>query len=399
MLFACFALLLVGLHLTVGNRVRLEQWQVHAESNAAMEEALRWKEGSLALRLNDYEVARVGEVRYNVFGLAFVLISLVGTTLTALTGGPSGTFYPPYYVALIALPLVLAAYGAFRAQTRSSAWGAVLAGYLIAGTSLLPVLHRCGGPQGGSVNFINQVLAVTGLLIFASDLLGARRWWPAIIGLALAIWSRQMTALYAFPLLVLAFAGSPTARAAKGRRWMALAGLAVIAAVPLTLNTLKFGNPLDNGYGRIYEGRNDPIGRSGKEKLFGLRYVPVHLRAMNTAYPSWDIRAGTLYADTADVDGGSIWLTSPILLAVFLTLPRWWRDRPRRLLMLGTLPVIAGLACYHTTGAMGAGCYRYSLDFIPISLVVIAPYVTAGRAAAWTIACLAYSALYFNLLP
>lgn len=399
MLFACFALLLVGLHLTVAPKVRLSQWQVHAESNAALEEALRWREGSLGLRLNDYEVARVGEVRYNVFGLAFVLISLVGTTLTTLTGGPPGTFYPPYYVAMVALPLVLAAYGAFRVQTRSSAWGAVLAGSLIVGTSLLHVLQRCGGAQGGSVNFINQVLAVTGLLIFAADFLGPRRMWPALLGLALAAWSRQMTAFYALPLLGMTFMGIPAGPNPKGRRGIVLVGLGVLAAVPLTLNTLKFGNPFETGYGRIYEGRTDSIGRSGQEKLFGLRYVPVHLRAMNTAFPSWDIRAGTLYPDVADVNGGSIWLTTPLLFAVLLTLPRWWKDRPRRWLMLATLPVIAGLACYHTTGAMGAGCYRYSLDFIPIWLVVIAPYVTTGRAAAWTLGCLAYSALYFNLLP
>lgn len=398
-LYACFALLLVCLHLTVGPRVRLSQWQVFAESNAALEEALRWKEGSLALRLNDYEVARVGENRYNVVGLAFVFISLVGTSLTALTGGPPGTFYPPYYVALVALPLILAAYGAFRGQMRSSVWAAVLTGYLIAGTSLVPVLQRCGGAQGGSVYDINHVLAVVGLLLFASDLLGPRRLWPAMIGLALAAWSRQMTALYALPLLGLTFMGGPAGPSPRRRRWIVLVGLAVTAAVPLALNTLKFGNPFDTGYGRLYEGRRDPIGRSGHEKLFGLRYVPEHLRAMNSAFPSWDIRAGTLYPDTSDVNGGSIWLTCPLLIAVFLTLPQWWRDRPRRWLMLATLPVIAGLACYHTTGAMGAGCYRYSLDFIPIWFMVIAPYVTTGRFAGWTIGCLAYSALYFNLLP
>ncbi len=57
-LYACFVLLLVGMHLIIGDKVRLAQWQVLAESKTALEEALRWKEGSLALRLNYYEVGR-----------------------------------------------------------------------------------------------------------------------------------------------------------------------------------------------------------------------------------------------------------------------------------------------------------------------------------------------------
>lgn len=397
--YGCLALLLVGLHLIVGYKVRLSQWQVHPQGNAAFEEALSWKQGSLTLRSNDYEVARVGDKHYNAVGLAFVLISLAGTALTSLTGGATNDFAAPYYVALVALPLILAAYGAFRSQTHSSVWGAVLAAYLIAGTSLLPVLQLCGGVHGGSIYDINHVLAVTGLLIFAWDVLGRRHLWPAVIGLALAAWSRQMTVFYALPLLWLARPQGTAPSRSKRGLWTVVAGLIVIAAVPLTLNSLKFGNPFEPGYRYIYEGRTDPIGRSGREKLFGLRYVPNHMRAMNIAFPSWDIRGGTLYPDTSDIDGGSIWLTSPLLLGVLLTLPQWWRDRTRRTLMLSTLPVIAGLACYHTTGAMNAGCYRYALDFIPIWLVVIAPYVVTRRAGAWTIGCLAYSALYFNLLP
>jgi hypothetical protein len=387
------------LHLIIGHKIHLSQWQVHPESNAAFEEALRWKEGSLALRTNHYEVAHVGDKRYNVFGLAFVFISLVGTTLSSLTGGAAGDFSPPYYVALVALPLLLAAFGAFRAQTRSAAWGAVLAGMLIGGTSLVPVLQRCGGNQGGSINFISQVLAVTGLMLFTSNLLGRRRIWPALIGLALAAWSRPMTGLYALPLLWLAWRSGTETPGPRRSRTRALVGIAIIALVPMTLNTLKFGNPFKTGYGSIYEGRTDAIGRSGREKLFGVRYLPEQLRAMNLAYPSWDIRGGTLYPDTSDIDGGSIWLTTPLFLGIFATFPRWWRDPARRVLMLSTLPVIAGLVCYHTTGARSAGCYRYSLDFIPIWLLVIAPYIVSPRAAPWTIGCLAYSALYFNLLP
>ncbi len=55
--------------------------------------------------------------------------------------------------------------------------------------------------------------------------------------------------------------------------------------------------------------------------------------------------------------------------------------------------------CYHTTGSGESGYYRYSLDFIPLWLMVIAPYTEGRRGVVLTLACLAYSALYFNILP
>lgn len=398
-LHAYFALLLVGLHLIAGPKLRLSEWRVDPAGNAALEEALRWKEGSLELHLNKYDVAHFDGKRFNVVGLSFVLICLIGTTLTSWTGGGAHDFYPLYYVALVALPLAPAAYLAFRSQTHSSAWGAALAAYLICGTSLLHIVQQCRGAQGGSVNAIDQVLSVTGLLIFAGDLLGARRIWPAAIGLALSAWARPMTILYVLPLLWLVRPGPSTIARSRRSRWIGIAAVAFIAGVPMTLNSLKFGNPFQTGYRYLYEGRTDPVGRSGREQLFGLRYASENLRAMNLAFPSWDLRAGVVYPDTSNINGGSIWLTSPLLLGVFLTIPQWWRDSARRTLMLSTLPVLAGIACYHTTGAVHAGCFRYALDFIPIWLLVIAPFVTTNRAAPWTLGCLAYSALYFNLLP
>lgn len=406
----CFALLLIGVYLTAGYRIRISEWHVRPESNAALEEALQWQKGRLSLEQNDYEVARVGDRRYNVVGLAFVLISLVGTSLTKLGGGPPGTMFAAHYIMLVALPLPIVAFAAFRSLTRSSVWGAVLAGNLIIATSLLPILAGCrGGQHGASIYYINHVLAVTGLLLLAADMLGPRRVWPSIIGLALAAWSRQMTCLYAIPILWLAFTDRPSEgrrRAASflaslhpPRAWLALSGVIVIAAVPMTLNYLKFGNPFETGYGRMYEGREDPIGRSGREELLSTKYLGHNAVAMNFAFPSWDLRQGSIHPDTSDMDGGSIWLTTPILLGVIVTANRWWQDRARRILMLASFAVAFGVLMYHTTGAQGSGHFRYGLDFIPIWLAAIAPYAVSPRGFPWTLGCMGYSALYFSLLP
>lgn len=410
----CLLLLLVGLYLVLGPRLGLSEWRVPRENNTALDEALQWKKGTLELSRDFYEDAEFDGKHYNVVGLAFVLISLVGTTLTGWMPASVDAFDPALYVLFVAAPLPLLGYWAFRQVGSPPPWAAVLAAYLLVGTSLAPVLTTC---RTGSIYYINHALAVSGLLLLAGDLLGRRRIWPAAIGLCLAAWSRQTTGLYALPLLWIAWRwpaheeptrepgtdpAQPPADPNRRRRralWRAAIGVGLAILVPATLNAIKFGNPLETGYAFLYKGRTDPIGRRAQEQLVGLRYVPMQARAMNTAFPAWDIRQGALFADTSNTVGSSVWLTSPLLLALPLTFPRWWRDGRRRALVLSTLPVIALLLCYHTTGADGDGYYRYSLDFVPVWLLAVAPETTGPRGRPLTLACLAFSALYFYLIP
>jgi len=417
-ILAYFALLLVGLYLVAGPRVELAKWRVEPGGNAALEEAIRWKQGRLDVEMTDYEVTTLNGKRYNVVGLAFTIISVLATTLNNWVGGRPDEFFPTHYVLIVALPLPLVGFWAFRRATGSSPHAALLTAYLIAGTALLPVVRMC---QVGSIYMVNHVLAVVGLLIFADDLLGPRRIWPAGLGLLLAAWSRQLTTLYALPLLWFALQSrlgnappdvptdasrKPFSQSRRGGQVSILNHQFLIASAfalatlagPMTLSYLKFGNPFDTGYTGAMLTHHDPVGRRAHDKLFSTSYIKYHLLAMNVDYPLWDIRAGTLYPLRDHLNGGAIWLTSPLFLAVFVTAPKWWRDPRRRLLMLSTLPVIAALMCYHTTGCEGSGSYRYFLDYAPIWLLVIAPYLTTPRATRWTVACLAYSALYFNLI-
>jgi hypothetical protein len=393
------ALCLLGIYLLIGPQIELHAWQVIPQTNASLDEALQWKKGMLHVNMK-YEMSHFGDKYYNVAGLAFTFISVVVTTFNNLVGGRPDEFFPLYYIMIVAVPIPLASFWAFRRVTGSSPHAALFTTYLIVGTSLEPVLRIC---KIGSLNFIDHALAVTGMLIFAGSLLGPMRVWPAALGLMLSAWSRPMTALYAVPFLLIVWLRRKEApidqRPASPRRRLSLALAAVflIGLVPCSISYAKYGNPFDSGFSRIYENRTDTYGKAGSEAIWGLRYIPLHLEAM-TSFPRWDVRGGSLYPVTIGRHGGSPFFTSPLLLSIFVFAAHWWKDSTRRLLMLATLPVIGGHFIYHTTASFEAGYYRYALDYLPIWLLVVAPYLCTRRALPWVLACLAYSGLYFRML-
>ncbi|MBK8270799.1 MAG: hypothetical protein IPK83_21830 [Planctomycetes bacterium] len=213
-MWGCLVLMLVGLHLVIGPKIQLSIWEVQRGLNSAFDEALQWRHGTMALSDANprWEAPIIDGKAYNVVGPLFVLISIAGTFLSEKLGTEPGTFFGPLFVLMVAVPLPLVAFGVFRSLTRFSAWGAVMAAYLIAGTSLRPMLTAA---RHGTIYQIDHLLACTGLLLLAGDLLGKRRIWPAVIGLAMAVWSRQMTCFYALPLLWIA-AWSPSPREPRG---------------------------------------------------------------------------------------------------------------------------------------------------------------------------------------
>ena len=93
-----------------------------------------------------------------------------------------------------------------------------------------------------------------------------------------------------------------------------------------------------------------------------------------------------------------MWITTPLMLWVLVAGRWWWGDGRRRILMLGTLPVMAGLLCYHSPGYMEHGYNRFALDFLPIWLVVIAPWTRGGWRSWFTLGCVAWSLLYFQAI-
>jgi len=416
--------------------VGLFNWGIPENSNAAFREAVAWRHGTMDLGPPYYELAPFGGKHYNVVGPLFTALCVVGIQLTQLLGGPADTIAPWLLTIFIALPLPVALFGCYRALGLSNAWAAGLTLHAIVGTSLWYIL---GNLRTGDLYTFNHVLATVGLSLLLGDLLGKRRIWPAGIGLCIAVWSRQMTCLYAAPLLWIAWrgpswcrpspCGSPSREPSDSLRvsqnalrsatsvapsvspertpdfnrrrriLTAVAFIALAASVPMTLSAIKFGNPLDSGYPRMFDNnRNDADARDARRQFLGPVHWPKHFRAMFLSVPTIEIRQGRLMIDAVDTPGTALWVTNPLVLAVVLTARRWWTDRARRALMLASFAVLLGVAGYHNTSAQNSGCYRYALDFLPVWFAVVAPYLSGARAREWALLAMTWSVAYFLVL-
>jgi hypothetical protein len=396
--WACFLLMLAALQLVAGPKIRLSQWEVQAAHNAGVAEGVAWLEGRLDIpqrnadllheRMHDTALFN-GKV-YNVFPPLMGFLTVALAPLHKLLEHPTDYWFPWFHTILIFWPLPIAAFVVLRRHAGDSAWAALLTLALMAGTPVLPNLFYAAG---GELAQSNHVVSQVGLLIFAADMLGRRRIWPALIGLALSTWTRQMTLLYALPLLWVAWK--------EKRLVLALAGLALITSPLLTLNYLKFGNPLDFGYQYIYVGREgEELAQRCKEYgLFSPHFVASNAYYMHLAPPDIELGVNTLRIVDPNPYGTSIWITTPLLMYVFVAAGSWLRDPPRRLLMLGTLAVILGLSFYHSPGFLQHGYNRFALDFLPIWLVVVAGRTLGGPNHRWswlTVGCITWSLLYFQ---
>lgn len=399
----CFALLVVALNVTLGDKVRLSQWHLDADGNASVAEGAAWLSGRLDIPFRGPDAANSdtrpwdtaafdGKV-YNVFPpLVSVLTVALHPLHSMLLGLPDGVWSPWTFVWMVYWPLPIAAFLVFRRRVGDSAWAALLAFAFIGATAVYPNLQLTGR---GLLGQMNHTLSAVGLLILADDLLGPRRIWPGLIGLLIATYTRQITFLYGLALLWAAwhFRGPKMAAACLG-------GLIFIVAPLLALNHAKFGSPLEFGYKYIYVGRDDEFARNCAEHgVFSLHFLLGNAWYMHLAPPELaEFDPNRLLIREANPYGTSIWITTPILLLVVWTAGTWWSRLADRALMLCTLLIMAVLLCYHTPGHWGHGYSRFAMDFIVIWLVVIAPLTRGCRRTAATLACIAWSAWYFQCL-
>jgi hypothetical protein len=363
---------------------------------------------------------------FNIFPPAFTLIAV-----PLLWIWPQGVPHLAL-VLLLAVPVPGLAYLLFiRCGSGRIADAVLLTLGLVAGTSLSYVTELA--VRGAYVWQLDHVVATIGLLLLLNEYFGRRRVWLAAIGLAIAVWSRQLALAYVLPLFWMAWhVGESRSETAPiqhasitiphSPRRLRLAGaaaaVAVIVAVPATLSALKFGSPFDPGYQYIYVGRDDHLARYARHGLFTTHFLARNALLMNLGLPhitqigGYYVRqrddgrleyghnprlsaARWFYTRPNSAETG-IWWTSPILLYLLIDLRRIWRDPQRRMLLLAAASVYTALLFYHTTGGSQPGCNRFSLDFVPAMMALIAPYVHGPRRRWITPVLIGWSLLYFQ---
>ncbi len=369
---------------------RPDEW-FDIDENVQVAEAQAWWAGRLDLPERKWDTAlRDGRV-YSYFPPMFSILAALVVPFS--DGVPHGLI-----VALVCV-VPVCAYVLFFRLTQSARWGAVWAIGLVCGTSLLPVLSKT--IRGGSPYQVNHALSTIGLLLILIDFFGRRRIWPACLGLILTTLSRQPTFAFILPVVVMTWAvGTPTLR--RRRIVMVACTCAAIALIYGGLNTLKFGSPLCTGYMLNHEGRDDVFAREARAHgLLSLHWAPRNFYYANIGLPDLhrvEIEGESRAYLRPNTMGTGIWWTTPLLLGLFLDGRKLLIDRRTAVWVAASAMVFAMLMFWHATGAVQRGFNRYSLDYIPALMAILAPRWVLGRRRWWTLAMVAWSLSYFAFL-
>lgn len=265
----------------------------------------------------------------------------------------------------------------------SSGW-IVSAGFGIAAAWLMLPLARRYGP-GGSTTWWLAVLGAFGTLLFTQatrgndyylahaeamlfttvalvEWQGRRRAWVIGLALGLAGLARPPVLLAAIPFgLALAWAGPGAVR-----RLIAFASpLALTVAVAGLYNLLRFGSPLETGYG-VSALTTSALAKSRSLGVLSIRHVPRNLWIL--LFQGFGYRAQFPFM-VPDIGGHSILLTSPALLAA---VGAGVRSKSAAILWASAGLIVLVLLLYYGGGGQVTYGYRYFLDATPFLLALTA---------------------------
>ncbi|MFO7563253.1 MAG: hypothetical protein R6X02_11470 [Enhygromyxa sp.] len=248
----------------------------------------------------------------------------------------------------------------------------------------------------GRVWFTAQVFGALCLTLYLASGWKLRR--PGLAGLflGLAVACRPHLA-FALPFFM-----TEWWRVASGRRrWEAALRfaipLAIVGAVLMTLNYLRFDDPLEFGHRYLdirWQKRMQEVG------MFSTEYLGRNLRCAFSLLPVWREGPWDGRLPRVSLHGSSILLGAPWVLALL-----WARDRcPQRWgLLVSALAVALPSLLYQNSGQIQFS-YRFAIDWLPMILAAIVfgggarrPYfaILVGLGAVWQL----YGAWLFGRRP
>jgi hypothetical protein len=287
------------------------------------------------------------------------------------------------YMAMSPLPIVpYVAFVPFPELWAASRWIIAATLGMVAGWLALPLARRYGPPGPatwwlavlsafgtllltqsvtGNFYYLAHVEAVLFTFVALIEWQGRRRPW--LIGLAFGL------AGLARPTVLLAAIPFGIALAVDGRdRVRALAGyatpIALSIAVAALYNFVRFGSPLETGYGLTEV--NDVLAARRAQGLLSIRHLPDNVALFLAG--GFDMRGSFPYL-VPNPNGHSILLTTPALLAA---VGAALRERLSQVLWAATAIVAIPVFLYYGGGGWITYGYRYALDFTPFLLALVA---------------------------
>jgi 4-amino-4-deoxy-L-arabinose transferase-like glycosyltransferase len=232
-------------------------------------------------------------------------------------------------------------------------------------------------------------------LLIINELLGKKRWWLIGFFIGCTFFTRQFTIVY-----VLFAAGYMLYLSKKEKQVLSvknvlslLTPIALFVGLYLFYNYLRFGNAVDSGYSHInFIGvLKERVDRYG---VFSARYVPYNLYC--TLIKGFNIQfQGETNLNIKDMDlwGTSLLAASPFFIA---SLKADWPKLLKVSAWATILVVLVGQLFYHNNGFEQVNSSRFTLDFLPLLIVLMA--VGLSKIPMWLVKILISYAVLLNVV-
>ncbi|MFC2164528.1 glycosyl transferase family 39 [Acidobacteriota bacterium] len=247
--------------------------------------------------------------------------------------------------------------------------------------------------------FFSHILAVTCILLAINEVMGRGRGFLAGCFLGMAFLSRQLT-IYSVIFLLALLWYRPEYRQNRDRNVniiMFFIPVLLCLGVYFVYNWVRFENILDTGYYHIYAGADylsagkpDLFLKERVEKygLFHPAYVPFNFIHMFVQGFRIEFNPPNfLGAIRMNPFGTSLTFASPF---VFAALIAKWRKSHLWAAWLSIGLTVITLLFYHTNGWRQVNAYRYTLDFLPLLVLLAAMGINRVKPIIWKTA-IAYS--------
>jgi hypothetical protein len=208
-------------------------------------------------------------------------------------------------------------------------------------------------------------------LLLINELLGRRRWWLVGLYIGCSFLTRQFTLFYlVFALGYMIYLDKEQIEKFRAKNIMALfLSTCVSIAVYMVYNYLRFGNPLDTGYNYIlYIGvLKERVSEYG---VFNIKYLLFNLYSFLIKGFNIEFQ-GKTYMEIKDMDlwGTSLLAASPFLVA---SLRARWPKALKTSAWVTIILILTGQLFYHNNGFHQINTSRFSLDFLPLLIVLTA---------------------------